>query len=68
MVWGADYLIDLTKPVGQRITSLVVKGHPVVPTDTFTLALSSYRQAGPVDSRCWRGRRSSMIAVSRSAT
>ncbi|MGH7591115.1 MAG: 5'-nucleotidase C-terminal domain-containing protein, partial [Gemmatimonadales bacterium] len=46
MVWGADYLVDLTKPVGQRVTSLAVKGHPVAPTDTFTLALSSYRQTG----------------------
>lgn len=46
LVWGADYVVDLSKPVGQRITSLVVKGRPVAPTDSVTLALSSYRQMG----------------------
>ena len=46
MVWGADYEIDLSRPVGQRITTLSVKGHPVAPTDSFTLALNDYRQGG----------------------
>ncbi|HSC58223.1 MAG TPA: 5'-nucleotidase C-terminal domain-containing protein [Gemmatimonadales bacterium] len=46
MVWGADYLIDLSKQVGQRITSLSVKGRPVAPTDSFTLAVNSYRLSG----------------------
>ncbi|HEU5358204.1 MAG TPA: 5'-nucleotidase C-terminal domain-containing protein [Gemmatimonadales bacterium] len=46
MVWGADYLIDLSKPEGQRITSLSVKGRPVAPTDSFTLAVNSYRLSG----------------------
>lgn len=46
LVWGADYLVDLSKPAGQRITSLTVKGRPVAPSDSFTLALSSYRQTG----------------------
>lgn len=46
LLWGADYLVDLSRPAGQRITSLAVKGRPVAPTDSFTLALSSYRQTG----------------------
>jgi 2',3'-cyclic-nucleotide 2'-phosphodiesterase / 3'-nucleotidase / 5'-nucleotidase len=43
---GADYTIDLTKPVGSRITRLEVKGRAVQPTDSFTLALNNYRQGG----------------------
>ncbi len=43
---GADYTIDLTRPVGERITRLEVKGHPVRENDSFTLALNNYRQGG----------------------
>ena len=46
IVSGADYTIDLTKPVGSRITRLIVKGEPVAPTDSFTMALNNYRQTG----------------------
>jgi 2',3'-cyclic-nucleotide 2'-phosphodiesterase (5'-nucleotidase family) len=46
MLAGADYTIDLTKPLGSRVTSLSFKGKPVTDTDTFTLALNNYRQTG----------------------
>ena len=46
MIAGADYTMDLGRPPGSRITSLTVKGRPVVDTDTFTLALNNYRQSG----------------------
>lgn len=46
MVSGADYTIDLTKPIGSRVTSLSFKGKPVAPTDSFTFALNNYRQTG----------------------
>ena len=46
MVSGADYTIDLSRPIGSRVTSLVYKGRPVTATDTFTLALNNYRQTG----------------------
>ena len=46
LVVGATYLIDLARPVGQRIDSLAVNGRPVSATDTFTIALSNYRQTG----------------------
>ncbi|MGV3708232.1 MAG: 5'-nucleotidase C-terminal domain-containing protein, partial [Gemmatimonas sp.] len=46
VVAGADYVIDLRKPVGQRITSLSVKGKPVSDTDVFTFATNNYRQSG----------------------
>lgn len=46
IVSGVDYAIDLTRPVGERITSLTRDGRPVLDGDTFTLALNNYRQAG----------------------
>ena len=46
IVSGADYVIDISKPVGQRITSLTYRGAPVRDDQTFTLALNNYRQGG----------------------
>jgi 2',3'-cyclic-nucleotide 2'-phosphodiesterase (5'-nucleotidase family) len=46
IVAGVDYTLDLTRPVGQRVTSLTREGAPVRDSDTFTLALNNYRQAG----------------------
>ena len=43
---GAQYTIDLGRPMGSRVTRLDVRGRPVTPTDSFTLALSSSRQLG----------------------
>jgi 2',3'-cyclic-nucleotide 2'-phosphodiesterase (5'-nucleotidase family) len=43
---GVDYVMDLTRPVGSRIRQLTWQGRLVQPADTFTLALSDYRQAG----------------------
>lgn len=46
MISGADYTIDLTKPIGSRVATLTYRGRPVQPADTFTLALNNYRQTG----------------------
>ena len=46
IVSGADYAIDVSKPVGFRVTRLDYKGAPVRDTDTFTMALNNYRQTG----------------------
>lgn len=43
---GAQYQIDLTQPVGRRISGFTIRGRPVAPGDSFTLALNSYRQEG----------------------
>jgi 2',3'-cyclic-nucleotide 2'-phosphodiesterase (5'-nucleotidase family) len=40
------YNIDLSRPVGQRIRGLAYEGKLVQPSDSFTLALNSYRQVG----------------------
>jgi 2',3'-cyclic-nucleotide 2'-phosphodiesterase/3'-nucleotidase len=46
IVAGAEYTIDLRQPLGSRVTRLSVGGRPVAATDSFTLALNNYRQAG----------------------
>ena len=46
IVAGADYVLDVSRPVGQRVTRLEVHGRAVAPTDSFTLALTNYRQTG----------------------
>jgi 2',3'-cyclic-nucleotide 2'-phosphodiesterase / 3'-nucleotidase / 5'-nucleotidase len=46
VVSGVAYNIDLSRPAGQRIRGLAYAGKLVQPTDSFTLALNSYRAAG----------------------
>jgi 2',3'-cyclic-nucleotide 2'-phosphodiesterase/3'-nucleotidase len=46
IVAGAEYTIDLSRPVGARIVRLTVGGLPVEDTATFTMAVNSYRQSG----------------------
>jgi 2',3'-cyclic-nucleotide 2'-phosphodiesterase (5'-nucleotidase family) len=43
---GAEYVMDLSRPVGQRITSLSFRGKPVAATDSFTVAINNYRASG----------------------
>jgi 2',3'-cyclic-nucleotide 2'-phosphodiesterase/3'-nucleotidase len=45
---GVDYDIDISRPVGDRITRLTHAGtdRPVVGTDRFVVAVNSYRRAG----------------------
>jgi 2',3'-cyclic-nucleotide 2'-phosphodiesterase / 3'-nucleotidase / 5'-nucleotidase len=46
IVSGVEYTLDISRPVGQRVTALTRNGTPVRDTDTFTLALNNYRQSG----------------------
>ncbi len=46
IVKGVEYALDLSRPVGARVVSLTRRGRPVADTDTFTMALSNYRQSG----------------------
>ncbi len=43
---GVDYVIDLSRPIGDRITGLLYRGKPVRAGDSFTIALSNYRAEG----------------------
>lgn len=46
VVSGAEYVLDLTRPIGQRVTTLTVNGRAVTANDSFTLALNNYRAGG----------------------
>jgi 2',3'-cyclic-nucleotide 2'-phosphodiesterase/3'-nucleotidase len=46
VVSGVDYVVDIDRPVGERITKLQYRGRDVAATDTFTMALNNYRQSG----------------------
>lgn len=46
IVSGAEYTLDISRPVGARVTMLRYNGAPVRDDQTFTLALNNYRQAG----------------------
>jgi len=49
MVDGIDYVIDLKKPFGKRIVSLLYQERPVTDSELFTLALNNYRAYGGGD-------------------
>jgi 2',3'-cyclic-nucleotide 2'-phosphodiesterase / 3'-nucleotidase / 5'-nucleotidase len=46
IVSGIEYAIDISRPVGQRITELRFEGQPVRDDQSFTMALNNYRQSG----------------------
>jgi len=46
IVSGVDYTLDISRPVGQRVTRLEFQGRPVRSTDSFTMALNNYRHGG----------------------
>jgi len=46
MLQGAEYTIDITKPVGQRIIGLTYHGQPMDMKASYTLALNNYRAGG----------------------
>jgi len=46
VVSGVNYTIDVSRPPGERVTTLTFHGRPVVADDSLTLALSNYRQTG----------------------
>ncbi|UQU63410.1 5'-nucleotidase C-terminal domain-containing protein [Couchioplanes caeruleus] len=43
---GVDYDIDISKPVGSRITRLEIAGAPVAPDAQFVVAVNNYRRSG----------------------
>jgi 2',3'-cyclic-nucleotide 2'-phosphodiesterase / 3'-nucleotidase / 5'-nucleotidase len=46
IISGVDYTLDISRPVGSRVTELRFNGAPVRDEQSFTMALNNYRQAG----------------------
>jgi 2',3'-cyclic-nucleotide 2'-phosphodiesterase/3'-nucleotidase len=43
---GVEYVIDVTRPLGDRIVSLSYEGSAIAADDVFTLAMNNYRAGG----------------------
>ncbi len=43
---GIDYTIDLTRPAGERVTSLKLNGADVTPDQPIRIAINNYRASG----------------------
>ncbi|OLT24881.1 bifunctional metallophosphatase/5'-nucleotidase [Nocardiopsis sp. CNR-923] len=48
-VAGLDYEIDISRPEGERITSLTLDGRQVADDQKFVMAVNNYRQSGGGD-------------------
>ncbi|MDR2561416.1 MAG: 5'-nucleotidase C-terminal domain-containing protein [Holophagales bacterium] len=46
MVGGCNYALDISRPVGRRVSGLTFEGSPVRDDQVFTMAISTYRLAG----------------------
>lgn len=46
MYEGIDYILDISKPVGERVVQLEFKGKPVEEKDEFELVTNQYRAVG----------------------
>lgn len=51
---GLDYVFDLNRPVGFRVTGMVFHGKDIAPEDTFTLCMNNFRASGNGGYECWR--------------
>jgi 2',3'-cyclic-nucleotide 2'-phosphodiesterase / 3'-nucleotidase len=43
---GIEYSFDLDRPIGDRVTKLTYRDKPILPDQTFTCVLNSYRASG----------------------
>lgn len=50
---GVEYVYDLSKPEGERVTSLTRNGKPVEEAEKLTLVMCNYRATGAGDFECY---------------
>lgn len=52
---GVEYVIDLYKPFGERVTSIKKQGEPIVLDQEYTIVLSNYRATNTSVYPCYEG-------------
>jgi 2',3'-cyclic-nucleotide 2'-phosphodiesterase/3'-nucleotidase len=58
VVDGCSFVLDLTKPIGQRVVGLAIGGQPVQPNQSLTLGITTYRLYGGggfLEAMGWKG-------------
>jgi len=43
---GIEYILDISKPIGERVTKLTINGEPIKMDEEFDVVMSSYRATG----------------------
>lgn len=43
---GIDYVLDISHPIGERVTSLFCKGEPIVEEQKYKVVMNNYRAGG----------------------
>lgn len=51
---GVSYVIDVTKPLGQRVTQLLYEERPVHNEDIFSICVNNYRASGAGGYSCYQ--------------
>jgi len=46
MLEGIEYILDISKPIGERVTMLTIQGEPIKMEEEFEVVMSSYRATG----------------------
>lgn len=54
---GIDYVIDLAKPIGHRIVTLMNKGKPIENDSLYEVVMNNYRAGGGGDYPMFKGKR-----------
>ncbi|MBH0168900.1 bifunctional metallophosphatase/5'-nucleotidase [Fictibacillus sp. 18YEL24] len=54
---GIDYVIDLSKPIGHRIVTLMYKGKPIENDSFYEVVMNNYRAGGGGDYPMFKGKR-----------
>lgn len=56
-VAGISFKVDPSKPAGSRVSEIMVKGAPLVPSKTYTLATNNFTAAGGDEYTMFKGKK-----------
>lgn len=53
---GISYILNISKPIGERVTSLQYEGKPLSLTEQFDVVMNNYRASGGGDYNMYKGK------------